>query len=248
MNEILPVHPFTGLQAIGIVGGRPVWPIKGGSDDHGASEGGEGANGEGGDGNEPETSTDGQNGQPEGDGKESKKEWTSEEYEAEIKRLRAENASARVDAKKQAADDAKKSLAQDIGKALGLVEDENLDPEKLKSAAAESQAAHAETETKLNAAEIQIEVFKLAWTKASDGDPVALVDSREFINATKDIDPSADDFSDQVSKAVSKAVEKNPRLAIQPGAKQGGNDMSGGTGKSSKPKSLESALETRFTS
>jgi hypothetical protein len=29
----LPVHHFTGLRAVGIVNGRPVWPIKGGSED-----------------------------------------------------------------------------------------------------------------------------------------------------------------------------------------------------------------------
>jgi hypothetical protein len=28
----LPIHPRTGLTAVGIVGGRPVWPIKGGSE------------------------------------------------------------------------------------------------------------------------------------------------------------------------------------------------------------------------
>lgn len=31
MPDILPTHPFTGLKAVGIVGGRPVWPIRGGS-------------------------------------------------------------------------------------------------------------------------------------------------------------------------------------------------------------------------
>lgn len=32
MQEILPVHPRTGLRAVGIVGGRPVWPIFGAED------------------------------------------------------------------------------------------------------------------------------------------------------------------------------------------------------------------------
>jgi len=31
MSEVLPTHPRTGLRAVGIVGGRPVWPILGGS-------------------------------------------------------------------------------------------------------------------------------------------------------------------------------------------------------------------------
>jgi hypothetical protein len=33
LNEALPIHPRTGRQAVGIVGGRPVWPILGGSGD-----------------------------------------------------------------------------------------------------------------------------------------------------------------------------------------------------------------------
>lgn len=33
LNKYLPIHPITGLQAVGIVGGRPVWPILGGSGD-----------------------------------------------------------------------------------------------------------------------------------------------------------------------------------------------------------------------
>lgn len=35
----LPIHPYTGLQAIGIVGGRPVWPVAGGSQPEGEPEG-----------------------------------------------------------------------------------------------------------------------------------------------------------------------------------------------------------------
>jgi hypothetical protein len=53
----LPIHPRTGLQAVGIVGGKPVWPIKGGAEDagDGAGDGGAGA----GDGGNAGTSTDG---------------------------------------------------------------------------------------------------------------------------------------------------------------------------------------------
>lgn len=40
-DSVLPIHDYTGCRAVGIVNGRPVWPIKGGS--------GEGDGGEGGD-------------------------------------------------------------------------------------------------------------------------------------------------------------------------------------------------------
>lgn len=35
MHEHLPVHPRTGLRAVGVVAGRPVWPILGGSEQAG---------------------------------------------------------------------------------------------------------------------------------------------------------------------------------------------------------------------
>lgn len=52
----LPTHPRTGRQAVGIVNGKPVWPILGGSGegddggDGGAGDGGQGGNGGQGDG------------------------------------------------------------------------------------------------------------------------------------------------------------------------------------------------------
>lgn len=45
----LPIHPFTGLQAVGIVAGRPVWPIRGGSPEDGGDAGGDDGGDEGGD-------------------------------------------------------------------------------------------------------------------------------------------------------------------------------------------------------
>lgn len=31
--NLLPFHPITGVQALGVVGGKPVWPVMGGSED-----------------------------------------------------------------------------------------------------------------------------------------------------------------------------------------------------------------------
>lgn len=41
----LPIHPFTGLRAVGIVAGRPVWPILGGAE--GGDGGGDSSQGDG---------------------------------------------------------------------------------------------------------------------------------------------------------------------------------------------------------
>lgn len=48
----LPIHPRTGLTAVGLVNGRPVWPILGGAPEGetGSGSGGDGSGGSGGDG------------------------------------------------------------------------------------------------------------------------------------------------------------------------------------------------------
>ena len=58
MNIDLPFHPITGLQAIGIVGGKPVYPIIGGApdddEDSGSDDGGDDAGGDGGTDDNPD--------------------------------------------------------------------------------------------------------------------------------------------------------------------------------------------------
>lgn len=48
-DEALPIHPFTGLRAVGIVAGKPVWPIRGGdgTGGDGSGDGGPGGGGAG---------------------------------------------------------------------------------------------------------------------------------------------------------------------------------------------------------
>ena len=79
-------------------------------------------------------------------------------------------------AKAQAAEDAKKELAQTIGKALGLVEDEQIDPAKLTESltTAQSDAKHAR---------VELAVFRNAGT--AGGDPAALLDSSSFLSVAR---------------------------------------------------------------
>jgi hypothetical protein len=83
---------------------------------------------------------------------------------AEIERLRRENGSARTNAKAQAAEDAKKELAQTIGKALGLVEDEPIDPAKLTESLTTAQADAKQ-------AQVALAVFQNAGTAGGDPPP-----------------------------------------------------------------------------
>jgi hypothetical protein len=120
---------------------------------------------------------------------------------AEIERLRKENGATRTNAKAQAAADARNEFAQTIGKALGLIQnDEPADPAAL---TAQLTAAGADARQ----AKIELAVFRAA--QATDADPSALLDSRAFLVKLADVDPSD---AAAITAAVTEAVAANPRL------------------------------------
>lgn len=123
---------------------------------------------------------------------------------AEIEKLRRENGAARTNAKAQAAEEARKELAQTIGKALGLVEDEPIDPAKLTESLTASQADAKQ-------ARVELAVFRSA--ASAGGDPAALLDSSSFLKSLAGVDPSD---SAAISAAIQSAVEANPRLGAAP--------------------------------
>ena len=122
-----------------------------------------------------------------------------EAAKAEIERLRRENGANRTNAKQQAAQDARNELAQTIGKALGLVKDEPVDPAELTKQLTTTQAAAQQ-------AQVELAVFKAAGDNA---DPLALLDSRTFLAKVKELDPSD---TAAFTAAIAEAVEQNPRL------------------------------------
>lgn len=123
---------------------------------------------------------------------------------AEIARLRRENGAARTNAKQTAADEARAELAQQIGKALGLVEDEQVDPTELTQQLTASQGAARQ-------AQVELAVFRAAV--GSDADPAALLDSRSFLEKVAQIDPSD---ADAITAAIAEVVTANPRLGKAP--------------------------------
>lgn len=119
--------------------------------------------------------------------------------QAEIERLRRENAKDRTNAKAAAADEARKELAQSIGKALGLVKDEPVDPTVLTDQLTKAQAEQRQ-------AALELAVFKAT----PDADVAkALLDSRSFLAKVAEIDPT--DTTALVA-AVGEAVLENPAL------------------------------------
>lgn len=124
---------------------------------------------------------------------------------AEIERLRRENGAARTTAKQQAADEARADLAQTIGKALGLVQnDEPVDPAELTKQVSTSQAD-------AKAARVELAVFKNAATAGAD--PLALLDSASFLAKAASLDPT--DVAG-LTAAMQEAVTANPRLGAAP--------------------------------
>lgn len=119
--------------------------------------------------------------------------------QAEIERLRKENGAARTNAKAQAAEDARKELAQTIGKALGLVTDEPVDPAELTKQLTQTQAQAKQ-------AALELAVFRSSADAATAN---ALLDSRTFLATVADLDPND---TSAISAAVNEAVEKNPAL------------------------------------
>jgi hypothetical protein len=118
---------------------------------------------------------------------------------AEIERLRRENASDRTNAKTAAADAARNELAQTIGKALGLVADEPVDPAKLTEQLTATQAQAKQ-------AALELAIFKSTPDAAA---AAALLDSRTFLAKVADLDPSD---TAAITAAVTEAVEQNPAL------------------------------------
>lgn len=98
------------------------------------------------------------------------------------------------------ADDVKKEMAQTIGKALGLVEDEQIDPAKLTESLTSAQQDAKK-------ARVALAVYQNAGT--AGGDPVALLDSTTFLASVAGLDTSD---PAAVTAAIQAAVKANPRL------------------------------------
>lgn len=120
---------------------------------------------------------------------------------AEITKLRRENGAARTAAKKNAADEARADLAQTIGRALGLVEDEPLDPAKLTEQLTASNAAAKQ-------AQVELAIFHAA--AGVNANATKLLDSRSFMARVADVDPT-DHLA--IAAAIGEAVSSDPSLA-----------------------------------
>lgn len=125
-----------------------------------------------------------------------------EQLQNMVRALRKENAKDRTAAKQKAADDAQASLVQQIGKALGLINDEDDTPtpdDLTRQLAAEQDAKRT--------AQAALAVYRAAQGIA---DPDMLTDSARFHRALADVD-----ITDQqaVTDAVKAFVKDHPQYA-----------------------------------
>ncbi len=138
---------------------------------------------------------------------------------------------------------AKAELAQQIGKALGLVAEEEkpVDPKEMVerlSAEKDATAKERDKERELHRRALtELGVHRTALKLGADGD--ALLDSRSFLRSIKDLDPNADDFGTALAERITQAVEDNPKFKPAslsgPPARSGGEFTGGPGGRSSDP-------------
>lgn len=165
-------------------------------------------------------------------------EHGSQADDPKLKAARDEAAQNRIkarDAQKAAEDAAAQNTAliQSIGKALGLVKDDDgegdaPDAEALAQQVAESQAKAAE-------AARELAVYKAA--RGANADPDKLLDSRSFLNSIKDVDPTD---TTAVTKAVEDAVKANQSFALGRVSGASTADTASGPGGGSAPKAAVS--------
>ena len=141
-----------------------------------------------------------------------------ESWQAEIKRLRAENASERTEAKKKAADEATTALVQRIGKELGLIKgDEAPKPEDViaQLTTERDEVAQRETATAKKLRELIEKDALREAAKAHEGDFGSLTDSKKLSAAIEALDHTADDYPSLVDEAVKAAIAADPKLKAQ---------------------------------
>lgn len=160
----------------------------------------------------------------------------------ELKSANADAAKARTTAKKTAADEARSEIVKELGKALGLIKDDDKeaappDPAALTAKIEQATAAHRETA-------IELAVYRGASKHGAD--PDALTDSRAFLSSIKDLDPQDEGFAKAVNAAIKKAVDENPKLkAAGQAPDRTSSDFNGGAGGSSEPQTIDEIRAAR---
>lgn len=168
-------------------------------------------------------------------------EHGSQADDPKLKAARDEAAQNRIKARE--ATEQMESLRTTLGKALGLIKD---DDGKGEGPDAEALAAQVEkSQAEATTAARELAVYKAA---ASNGaDPAKLLDSRSFLSSIENVDHT-DDAA--IGKAIKTAVDGNKSFALARAAGASTADTASGPGGGSTPKaevSLEDAVASHYS-
>lgn len=218
MPEEMPVHPFTGQRALGVLpSGRIVWPILGGAPGDGDDDDGDGAgDGQGGDAGSTGDAGDGQGGDGLGD---------------KGRKALADERKARRDADKARKAAEARVAEMEARQAAGAQQDDAQQAAEQARRDAEA-AANAKANGRILAAEVRAAA---AGKLADPSDAARYLDLSEF-------EVSDDGAVDQaaIAEAISELVKKKPYLAATAQGFQGSGDGGARTGGSA-PKQLTQA-------
>ena len=130
-----------------------------------------------------------------------------------IRDARSEAAKSRTTAKQNAANEAREELTKQLAKALGLSQDEPVDPAELTAQIEQAQAVAFRSAVETNMYRLGAKV---------GGDVEAMLDSNRFmddfideLDAHEDVgemDTRSREFAEVVEKAMAAALERNPRF------------------------------------
>lgn len=166
---------------------------------------------------------------------------------SELKRARDDAAKSRNKGKtaaEEAATAARQSIVADLAKALGISNEDDNDPDKLKGAISEKDRTIAERETELNALKLERMVSKAARKEGGDEDLVyAYLTTRPDF---KQLDTSADGLDEKVSAMVQAAIKEKSNLKTSPVPSSSGPDLGAGGSGDGKPKSREDAIAAHY--
>jgi hypothetical protein len=218
MPEEMPIHPFTGQRALGVLpSGRIVWPILGASDDDGDGDGSDDDAQDGTGAGDSGTGDGGQDGDALGD--------KGREALAKERQARRDAEKARKAAERELADLKAKAAA-------GTQQDD-----AQKAADDARREAEAAVLAKANARVLSAKVEALAAGKLADPkDAARYLDLSEF--------EVGDDFStddDAISEAISGLLKRKPYLAAKAQGFQGGDGDGPGRNGSTGPKQVSAA-------
>lgn len=214
----------------------------GGASSSGQGSGGQGDSSDGGDrggaGGGSGTGSGGQSGSsgtlsggtPTGrSGKRKLEDLTQDELIGLVREHRGEAADHRT--KRNAAEQAMTDLQRKVAEAFGIDVDGDGKPDPEKLAA---DLARAQDDARMRA--VELAVYRAASDK--NADPVALLDSRSFLDSVAELDPNTHDFPTRLSDKIAAATKDNPRLSAggsNTGTRPGGGIGQGGRGPQSGP-------------